>query len=252
MDLGMTKAICLIPSRLSSRRLPGKALIEIHGLPLVIHAAKRAQLSKSVEDVYVCTDSLEIAKACTDNAVKHFITSSTFQNGAERIASIAHNFPDAYIIDVQGDEPLINPTHIDQVLDFLINSSHSPDIVIPTLRTIYNSPDSIVRVITSRSGRVLYLTRATVPHPFLKRPQFINKHLSIIGFKPGVLERYAKLDTSPMEEYEDIELLRALENDFSIYSIELYGDSMAVDLESDLVRVKIAFENDPILPQYLN
>ena len=248
----MTKAICLIPARLASKRLPGKALIEIRGLPLIIHVAKRAKLSKSVEETYVCTDSIDIARACTTYDVPHILTDSTFRNGTERIASIAHKFPRSYIIDVQGDEPLINPAHIDDVLEFLVSSSHSPEIVIPTLKTVYNAPDSIVRVVSSRSGRVMTLTRATVPHPFAMRPQFISKHLSIIGFKPGVLQRYAELETSYLEEYEDIELLRAIENDFQVYSTELSGDSLAVDLESDLIRAKVAFETDPFVSQYLN
>lgn len=252
MDLGMTKAICLIPARLASKRLPGKALIEIRGLPLIIHVAKRAKLSKSVEEAYVCTDSNDIARACSAYDVPHILTDSTFRNGTERIASIAHQFPGSYIIDVQGDEPLINPAHIDDVLEFLVSSSHSPEIVIPTLKTVYNAADSIVRVISSRSGRVMTLTRAMVPHPFATRPQFISKHLSIIGFKPGVLQRYAKLETSYLEEHEDIELLRAVENDFQVYSTELSGDSLAVDLEGDLIRAKVAFETDPFVSQYLN
>jgi 3-deoxy-manno-octulosonate cytidylyltransferase (CMP-KDO synthetase) len=252
MGFGMNKAICLIPSRLASKRLPGKALIEIRGLPLIIHVAKRAQLAKSVHEVYVCTDSSEIARACTDHDIPHIITDSTFRNGTERIASVADKFRGAYIVDVQGDEPLINPAHVDDVVDFLTSSIHAPDIVIPTLKTVYNSPDSIVRVLSSRSGRVLNLTRATVPHPFAMRPQFINKHLSIIGFKPGILEQYSQLETSYLEEHEDIELLRAVENDFQVYSTELSGDSLAVDLESDLIRARVAFESDPIVSQYLN
>lgn len=248
----MTKAICLIPARLASKRLPGKALIEIRGLPLIIHVAKRAKLAKSINEVYVCTDSLDIARACSTYDVPHILTDSTFRNGTERIASVAHKFSDSYIIDVQGDEPLINPAHIDDVLDFLKNSSHSPEIVIPTLKTVYNAPDSIVRVVSSRSGRVMALTRAMVPHPFAMRPQFISKHLSIIGFKPGVLQRYADLDASYLEEHEDIELLRAVENDFQVYTIELSGDSLSVDLESDLIRAKVAFESDPIVAQYLS
>jgi 3-deoxy-manno-octulosonate cytidylyltransferase (CMP-KDO synthetase) len=246
----MKRVVGLIPVRLASKRLPGKALIEIVGLPLIIHVAKRAQLSKSLDEIYVCTDSLEIAAKCTEFNIPHIITDSMFSNGTERIASVAHKFPDTFILDIQGDEPLINPNHIDAVCDFLVNSSHEPDVVIPTLKTQYNSPDSIVRVQASVSGRVLSLTRAMVPHPFLRRPQFINKHLSIIGFRPGTLERYAKLKPSINEEFEDIELLRAVENDFSVYSFELVGDSFSVDQEDDLVRARVALEADKFLSLY--
>lgn len=248
----MNNTICLIPSRLSSRRLPGKALLEIRGVPLIIHVAKRAMLSSSIDETYVCTDSIEISQACSAYNIPFFLTESHYRNGTERIASVAHQFPGSYVIDVQGDEPLLNPNHIDRVVSFLKNSPFSPDIVIPTLLSPYSSSDSTVRVLTSNSGRIMYLTRATVPYPFAKRPQFSSKHLSIIGFKPKVLERYSALEPTYLEEFEDIELLRALENDFNVYSTELTGDSFSVDLEDDYIKAKLAFESDPFVEKYLD
>lgn len=247
----MNNVICLIPSRLSSRRLPGKALLEIRGIPLIIHVAKRAMLSASIHETYVCTDSLEISQACSAYNIPFFVTKSHYRNGTERIASVAHKFPGSPIIDVQGDEPLLNPNHIDSVVQYLTTSPFSPDIVIPTLKTPYSSSDSIVRVLTSKSGRVMSLTRASVPYPFAKRPQFSLKHLSIIGFNPSALERYSALEPTYLEEFEDIELLRAIESDFNVYSTELTGDSFSVDLEDDYIKAKLAFESDPFLEKYL-
>ena len=248
----MTNIVCLIPSRLSSRRLPGKALLEIRGIPLIVHVAKRAMLSSAINETFVCTDSIEISEACTKYNIPFYLTDSHYRNGTERIASVSHHFPDSYIVDVQGDEPLLNPNHIDSVVDFLISSPLSPDIVIPTLKTPFNSSDSVVRVLTSQAGRVMYLTRSNVPYPFAKRPQFSHKHLSIIGFKPKVLDRYSVLPPSSYEEIEDIELLRAVENDFRVFSTELIGDSFSVDLEDDYIKAKLAFESDPFLEMYLD
>lgn len=243
--------IALIPSRLASRRLPGKPLLEICGLPMIVHVAKRTQLAHNVDEVYVCTDSEEIYTVCLKHNISVLRTDSSFRNGTERIASLAYRFPDSYILDVQGDEPLINPSNIDVVIDFAITSPLSPDIVIPTIPSEYSSSDSIVRVIASASGRILYLTRAQVPYPFKSRPQFIQKHLSTICFKPTILEKFSSLPPSSLEQYEDVELLRAIENDFSVYACPLSGESHSVDVVDDVARVKLAMSSDPILSQYI-
>ena len=111
----MEKIIGLIPSRLGSKRLPGKALADLSGMPVVVHVAKRALLSNQLNDVIVCTDSQEIIDTCSKFGVRSILTSSECRNGTERIASVAHKFDFEFAIDIQGDEPLVNPYHIDLV-----------------------------------------------------------------------------------------------------------------------------------------
>ncbi len=104
------KIVGLIPSRLESVRLPGKAILDICGIPMVIHTYKRALFSKAVDEVYVCTDSSEIVKVCEQYGVPYIMTSSEHSNGTERIAEAENSFSDVdYFVDIQGDEPLINP-----------------------------------------------------------------------------------------------------------------------------------------------
>lgn len=243
--------VALIPSRLASRRLPRKALLEICGVPMIVHVAKRAQLASVVEEVYVCTDSPEIIEVCEKHNISTIETCSDFANGTERIASVASRFPNSYIVDVQGDEPLIDPSNIDKVVDYALNSEFKPEITIPTLLSDFGSPDSIVRVMSSVSGRVMYLSRSQIPYPYVGRPQFINKHLSTICFSPGTLETYSKLPPSIYEEYENIELLRALEDDLKVYSLTLQGSSHSVDVADDIARVRIAMESDSIMASYI-
>ena len=114
----MKKILGLIPSRLGSTRLTKKALLDIDGLPMVVHTAKRAQLSKKLTRVIVCTDSNLIGKECGKHNIEWFITSKRHINGTERIAEVANKIKSDLVVDIQGDEPFIDPNHIDQLIDF--------------------------------------------------------------------------------------------------------------------------------------
>ena len=110
--------IGLIPSRLNSKRLKKKPLLEINNLPIIVHTFKRASLSKKLDKLIVCTDSKEIQKTVKENGGNCLITSKKHKNGTERIYEVAKKFKCKLIIDIQGDEPLLDPTHIDKVIDF--------------------------------------------------------------------------------------------------------------------------------------
>lgn len=242
----------LIPSRLSSTRLPGKALADIEGLPLVIHTAKRAQMSSRLTDVYVCTDNDKIAGICKEYSISVIKTSSECVNGTERIAEAAKDLHHDYFVDIQGDEPLINPGHIDTVVDVLTKEPRpiNFDIVLPVLRVPYSSRDSIVRVQFSNTHRVMTLSRANLPHIYGQTTQYTFKHLSIIGFTKSSLNLYSTLPPSEYEQIENIELLRAIENDMTIFALPLNGDSFSVDLQDDLDRARLAMRNDPFFGLY--
>ena len=246
----MKKNIVLIPSRLESKRLPGKALLEIDGIPIIVHTAKRALLSKKVDEVYVCTDSKEIIKVCQSFNISTILTEKNFKNGTERIASVSDRFKDDLIIDVQGDEPLIKPDYIDVLIDIHRNHPKKPEIIIPTIKVSYNSNDNIVRVISSNSKKVMYLTRGMSPYRFKSEISIVDKHVSVISFTAEALHKYSLLDKSYLEDIEDIELLRAVENDMNVYSHELKGNSFSIDVNDDYLKAKIAMADDPIRKLY--
>ena len=125
--------IGLIPSRLNSKRLKKKPLLEINNLPIIVHTFKRASLSKKLDKLIVCTDSKEIQKLVKKNGGDCLITSKKHKNGTERINEVAKKFRCKLIIDIQGDEPLLDPSHIDKVIDFHLKN-YKFDIVLPSLK----------------------------------------------------------------------------------------------------------------------
>jgi len=241
------KIVGLIPSRLESVRLPGKALLDICGIPMVIHTYKRALFSKTIDEVYICTDSIEIAKVCEKYNAPFIMTSSKHKNGTERIAEASMQFSNIkYFVDIQGDEPLISPSHIDNVIDFHDKSNY--DIVLPHILTNDAITEHIVKVIDS-DGKVIYLTRANCPYPF-RGNQILKKHLSIISFTPEALLMYADLKESPLEKVEGVELLRAIENNLTIGTFALSGDSFSVDIGQEYAHAISAMKNDSLFQKY--
>ncbi len=238
------KIVALIPTRLNSKRLPGKALLDIDGYPIIVHTAKRAMLSKYINKVFVCTDSNEIIKVCKKFKIKTIKTKSEFKNGTERIASVANKFKNHLIVDVQGDEPLTNPKTIDKLILSHLKNKNKPEILIPTRKMSYNSEDTNVRVLSSSSKRIMYLSRAKVPYNYKKTIGFVQKHVSVITFTYSGLMKYKKLKQSPLEKIEDIELLRAIENDMKVYSCEMKESSFSVDVNDDYLKAKIAMSQD--------
>lgn len=231
------KVVGLIPARLNSSRLFGKALIEIGGIPMVVHTYRRAIKSKKLDDLYICTDSTEIASTSQKFNCKIIMTGK-HKTGTDRISEAAEKLKKNFnlYIDIQGDEPLINPKHIDKLIEWHMNNSQF-DVVVPSMKMKSNIENpNIVKVISSEN-EILYFTRAKAPFPFKKTPHYY-KHLSVISFKPKALKEFRKLPLSPLEKIESIELMRALENNFKLGTFFLNGDSFSVDTKEDLIKAK--------------
>ena len=238
------KYIALIPTRLESKRLPGKALLDLDGLPIIVHTAKRAMLAKKIHEVYVCTDSLKIIRACKKYNIKTIKTKKNFENGTERIASVSEKFKNDIIIDVQGDEPLIEPIFIDKLITHYEKLKIKPDIIVPHHKILKVDKKSIVKLVFSSNNRVLYFSRSTIPYDVNQNSIHLFKHLSVILFSNKALKKYIKLKKSSLEIKEDIELLRALENGFYISTFEIKGSSFSIDIKDDFIRAKNLIEND--------
>ena len=234
------KFIGLIPVRLKSQRLFQKPLLKLSDYPLFVHVYKRAKLSTLLDDVIVCCDDEKIFKVAKNYNVKCVLTSKNHRNGTERIYEgyLKNKKKYDFIIDIQGDEPLLNPRHIDQVIKFHIKNANA-DIILPSLK-INRSKDnkSIVKIVKNNKDQVIYLSRSAVPFYYKKKNFFLEKHLSIISFKPESLKTYIKNDMSYLEQIEGIELLRALEIGLKIKSFNLLGDSFSVDVKPDYLLAK--------------
>ena len=243
------KSVGLIPVRLNSNRLFRKAILEIDNMPMVIHTYKRAMLSKKLSEVYICTDSNEIIAICKKHKCK-FIKTGKANTGTDRISKAMNNLKKNYdlYIDIQGDEPLVDPKHIDKVIDWHTKNL-SYDIVVPSLKSKNIDTPHIVKIVKSKK-KVLYFSRSLVPNPFKKNNKFYYKHLSVISFKPDCLKKFKTLPESPLEKIEGIELMRALENNMLIGTFNLEGASFSVDTKDDFLKA-IKFMNiDKIRHKY--
>lgn len=227
------RIIALIPARMESSRLPGKPLLDICGLPMVVHVARRAQLSERVSQVVVCTDSVEILFACEKHGVDVCLTRASHVNGTERIAEASETLglgEADIIVDVQGDEPFVRPEYIEQVADFVAGSGYR--CVVPY--QLMDEYDNVNRVKIVASGdRVIYFSRSDIPCYFGAVRQSLRKHLSVIGFRLSALRAFAASPPTPLEDIERVELMRLIEIGEPIGTFPQEGSSLSVDTPED-------------------
>jgi len=236
----------LIPVRLESSRLTDKAILEISGVPMILHVAKRAKLSKSLDRVVVCTDSHKICDLCVENEIEVVLTKNVHTNGTERIAeaaSILNLDQDTVVVDIQGDEPLLKPYMVDNVADYLIKNNQF-DIIVPFIETFEEESHNKVKLVAS-GDNVIYMSRRNLPYPFSKDTVY-KKHLSIIAFKMDALSKFAFSEPTPLEEIEGIELLRAIEIGLKVGTFEEYGETLSVDTSEDYERVQRLMRKDEL------
>lgn len=245
------KVVGLIPTRLNSSRLPQKALLMIHKIPLVVHTYKRAKMSKKLDDLYICCDDMKIFKTVKKYKAKAIMTSKHHKNGTERINEAYKKLNIRYdlVVDIQGDEPLISPFHIDQVVQYHTKNIQS-DIVLPNLKIKVKNNTNIVKVVKDIKNNVLYLSRGNIPFEFKNRVDWFNKHLSIVSLKPEALEKFSLSKKTPLEKAEDIELLRALEIGLKIKTLSLRGDSFSVDVPEDFEKASEVMTKDKFFKLY--
>lgn len=241
----------LIPARLESSRLPEKALLDFWGNAMIYHVAKRAEICSQLDEVIVCTDSSKIAEVCLTGGIKVCLTRDVHSNGTERIAEAADiigaNDADI-IIDIQGDEPLVNPETITNVVNFSKEMTH--DVVVPYLEINDGSDPNRVKLVTS-GEKVIYMSRQNVPYQFINETK-IKKHLSIIGFKYAALQKFSRTKRTELESIEGVELLRALEIGLSVGTFKESIESLSVDTPEDYERAVRMMKHDPIFLEHFH
>jgi 3-deoxy-manno-octulosonate cytidylyltransferase (CMP-KDO synthetase) len=243
------KIIGLIPTRLGSTRIPKKALINIDGLPMIVHTMKRAQLCSDLDRVIVCTDSMEIKKVVEKYGGEAILTKKTHKTGTDRISEVAKKINFDLAIDIQGDFPLLDPKSITKLIKFH-KKNNNFDIVVPSSPLKDPAPKSIVKVLMADNKSVLYLTRAEAPYPYYLKPSFFLKHMSIISFKRNSLINFNKLKQTKFEKIEGVELLRAIENNYEVGSFIINKDIFSVDVKKDYLRAIDLMPYDPIRKKY--
>ena len=239
----------LVPARLASTRLPGKPLLDIAGLPMVVHVARQAQRSGAGQ-VVVATDAPEVAAACEAHGVQHVMTRADHASGSDRLAEACERLGldgDHVVVNVQGDEPLIEPDLIDRCAGLL---AEHPDCPVGTVaHPIEELADwlnpNVVKVVLDAAGRALYFTRASVPFHRDGNPGRLPhdpvplRHLGLYAYRAGFLRRFPTLPQAPIERTEALEQLRVLWHGERIaVHITDTAPGTGVDTPEDLARVR--------------
>jgi 3-deoxy-manno-octulosonate cytidylyltransferase (CMP-KDO synthetase) len=232
------KVVAVIPARLASTRLPRKLLREIAGEPLLARVYQGVRRCASLDQVVVATDSDEILQFCRQRGFAARMTSQAHRSGTERVHEISTVIPADVYLNVQGDEPLTRPEHIESLLQVM----RGQGVEVGTLKTPaaeidVNNP-SAVKVVTDATGRALYFSRATIPFDRdAAKPQYY-KHLGFYGYRKNALDKFVRWSESSLERSERLEQLRFLENGVPIFVRETPFDTVGVDTEEDLQRVE--------------
>ena len=239
------KVLCVIPARYASTRLPGKPLKDIAGKPMVVRVYERASQAGLVNETLVATDDERIKTAVEAAGGKAMLTRADHATGTDRLAEVAEVYPDVdLIVNVQGDEPLIEPGLIDQLAGLFANE---PDLKMATVKTEMKdeaeqkNPNN-VKVVCDKAGYALYFSRSLMPYP-RKGGCPVYKHIGIYAYRRDFLLHYAKMEPTPLEQAESLEQLRAMENGYRIKVVETKAKFVGVDTVEDLARVNEIYRN---------
>ena len=237
----MNKAVGIIPARWSSTRFPGKPLHLIAGKPLLRRVWEQSVRSKKLASVIVATDDMRIAKAAFAWGAEVALTSSKHRSGTDRVAEVARRAKDvAYIINIQGDEPLVDPHLIDKLVEKL-RSDRKVGIVTaahPFERAAEASSPHQVKVVVDRKSRALYFSRAGIPFSrSFSRTKYL-RHQGIYGFRRDVLLQLVKWKPAPLECAESLEQLRALENGVKVHVLITGRGSPGIDTPKDATALE--------------
>ena len=225
------KILCVIPARYASTRLPGKPLADIVGKPMIQHVYERSAQATIPQQVVVATDDEKVFQAVQQFGGKVVMTSSEHQTGTDRLAEVASKYAEVdVIINVQGDEPLIDPKVIDELArEFLNDTALQMASVMSIMDTEdYQNPNA-VKVVTDLNNNALYFSRSLLPYPRVAGKANVYKHIGIYAYKKDFLLKFAKLEPTPLEQSESLEQLRALENGYKIKMIKTKSKFIGVD-----------------------
>ena len=238
------KSLGVIPARYPSTRLPGKPLVPIAGKPMIQHVWERARRASSLSDVVVATDDARIRDAVKAFGGEAVMTRSDHRSGSERVAEVAAARKDVDIfVNVQGDEPLIEPQAIDQAVEAMREDSA---VIVATIAVLIRNPadimdPNVVKTVLDFDGNGLYFSRAPIPW-VRDRGENVHvrhlKHLGLYAYRRDALLEFPTFPQGELERIEQLEQLRWLENGYRIRVVETEHDSIGVDVPEDVRRVE--------------
>ena len=235
------KILGVIPARYASSRFPGKALARLGAGTLLEHVYDRVMMARYLTSVIVATDDRRIAEEARRFGARVSMTRPDHPSGTDRCAEVASAFEDMeLVVNIQGDEPLIDPAAIDSAVLPLLEEQSIP---MGTLKKRIEDPreiddPNVVKVVTDRFENAVYFSRSTIPYPRDNETAAHYKHIGLYVYRRSFLLRYSDLPVGPLEKAEKLEQLRALENGFDIRVVETDYESFGVDTPADLERIR--------------
>ena len=238
------KKVIIIPARLDSSRLPKKVLLDLKGKTVIQRVYEQCLKVKNVDGVYIATDSIEIKEVCETFTDKVIITKSTHQSGTDRIGEAVSAIDCDIVINVQGDEPFIEPSLIEALVNSFSNSDISMSSAMSKINNIKDLQNTnVVKVVTDLHNNALFFSRSLIPFPrdvkeisiakeVLEKGQFF-RHIGIYGYRKDFLLKFVNMEQSYLEKVEKLEQLRALENGFKIKMIEANSSLIGIDTRED-------------------
>ena len=236
----MADYLIIIPARYNSKRLPGKPLIDINGIPMVIRTFNQCKKAVPASKIIIATDDKRIQKICSKNDINSIITSKKCLTGTDRIAEVAKKIKKSFYINVQGDEPICNPKDIKKIVNF---AKKNPNLIINGYTEIkdkemFYSPN-VPKVVFDKNEKLLYMSRAPIPSN--KKQTFIKswRQVCIYSFPYKSLKIYTSIKKkTTLELIEDLESNRFLELGYQVKMLKMSNKSVAVDTKEDLVKVR--------------
>lgn len=238
------RAVGVIPARFASTRLKGKALADIHGKPMVRYVYEAARCAQCLQAVIVATDDERIRQAVHAFGGSVVMTGSDHASGTDRVAAAVRDMEVDVVVNVQGDEPLLDPLMIDECVEpFADPSTQMATVMKEVPESAYEDP-GVVKVVCDLAGRALYFSRSLIPYPRTRTQQFkVFEHVGIYAYTKACLLRLAALAPTPLERIEELEQLRALEHGIPIRVVQTrsWSELISVDTPDDLARVRAIF-----------
>ena len=235
------KYLVVIPARFKSKRLPGKPLAIIGGLPMIVRTYNQCSKVVNKNKIIIATDSYKIKKVCDEYKIKSIITSNKCLTGTDRVAEVAKKIKCNFYINVQGDEPFFNPNDLKRLIK---EAEKKPKEVINGYTEIKNKKlffsSSIPKVVFDKKGYLLYMSRGSIPSNKTLKFKKAWRQVCAYSFPRKALFDFTKTkNKTPIESFEDIEILRFLEQGYKVKMIKMSNKSLAVDNNEDLKKAKI-------------
>ncbi len=235
------RVAAVIPSRYGAERFPGKPLHLIAGVPMVVRVLRRAEEAAGVDLVLVATDDARIAAAVEAAGGRAVMTDPALPSGTDRVFAAVRDLPVDVVLNVQGDEPLMDARNIERVAAFLLARPEFllATVALPLPPGSADADPNVVKVVRADDGRALYFSRASIP--FRRRPEpglRTLKHLGLYGYRKEALRRWTELPPHPLEKAEGLEQLRALAAGMAMAVLDAASDSIGVDTPEDARRVE--------------